>query len=100
MFLQGPVFEFRRRLLSRRFAKCTNIADDLANLFVAQLVREARHVRLAVVDNPTHVGIAPFLNIFRAKICCLQLFAQGRCATTISAMAKCALALENARAGG
>jgi len=67
----------------------------LRNLIVAKLVRERRHVSISIVDNFMELGVGLFLDVFRSKISCLQLFAQGRVSYTISPVAELALALEN-----
>jgi len=68
-------------------------------LIVAELVREWRHVSISVVHNFMELGVGLLLNIFRAKIGRLQLFAQSGVSCAVSPVAELALALENGCAG-
>jgi len=71
----------------------------LRDLIVAELVREWRHVSISIVDNFMELGVGLFLDVFRSKISCLQLFAQGRVSYTINPVAELALALESGCTG-
>jgi len=71
----------------------------LRDLTVAELIREWRHVSISIVDNFVQLGVGLFLDVFRSKISCLQLFAQGRVSYTISPVAELAFALESGCTG-
>jgi hypothetical protein len=72
--------------------------QHLINLRSTQLIRESRHIGLAVMDDLVQLGIAQLLHVFRAEIGGLQLFAQRRLSTAVRSVAKHALGSEDAGA--
>src|SRR5437762_339446 len=78
-------------LVPRSLLQRSNVRNEILDLSRIQTFFERWHGRLALSDNVLQLLVRLLLHISRAKIAKLELFAHGRGAATIRAMAGGAL---------